>query len=39
MRRNYGNYPGAVFTAEESIRVLKEVYRRYANEAGVVVPE
>jgi hypothetical protein len=38
MKRNYGDYPGAVFIAEESVRVLKEVYRRYATEAGVPVP-
>jgi hypothetical protein len=39
MKRNYANYPNAVFIAEESVRCLKEVYRRYAAEAGVEVPE
>ena len=36
MKKNYGNFPKAVFIAEESVKVLREVYRRYAKEAGVL---
>ena len=37
MEKNYGDYPGAVHAAREALKVIRDVYRRYAKEAGAEV--